>query len=157
MSHLTTVKTKYKDVDALKTALEKLGFEVTVAKYNLLEIKNMYGQLYDKKCCVKAVMRNDLPAGTISPKKKQYGEMGFSREADGTLVLIADHMDVELAAAKAWCPRYTDGNIKPWAKALPKAYSYEVTMAMIRRKGYAVAMETTDATGQIHVRVQRRN
>ena|SRR3990167_8742870 len=140
MSHITTVKTQFNCVESMKLALKKLGFEVVTSKFNLLTVKDYYGKLQPKKVCIRAWRKT--PDGQLSGQS----ELGFSREADNTLSLIADNMDVDPAHCL---------EVKPWAKALKKVYSYEVTMAAIRRKGYVIASESVDANKHIHVTVRR--
>lgn len=129
VSHLTTVRTQWSDPNAMAAALEQLGFKVVQSAGNSMRILDYYGYDSDVTVCLRATA-----PGLLSGKS----ELGFVKQADGTLSIVVDNMDMH----------------RPWYKQLPQRYSYARAMAELRRKGYSVVDEKT-ADGHIYVKVQK--
>jgi len=129
MSHFTTVKTKLRDVQCIKQALEDLGYEFLEAENEQkVQVRGYQGQLTDADLCVKA--------------SKTY-DIGIRLTNQG-VEFLADWWGVETTKG------VTE---EEFINQLSQRYAYHKIMKEVKAQGFSVEMEEEEEqTIQLTVR-----
>ncbi|MBH23620.1 MAG: hypothetical protein CMH57_03955 [Myxococcales bacterium] len=129
MSHFTTVKTKLRDVQCIKQALEDLGYEFVEAEAEQkVQVRGYQGQLTDADLCVKA--------------SKTY-DIGLRLTNQG-VEFLADWWGVETTKG------VTE---EEFINQLSQRYAYHKIMKEVKAQGFSIEMEEEEEqTIQLTVR-----
>lgn len=124
MSHLTTVKTEIRSVEALREACTALGLTLQAGG----RVRFYAGESDPVDCHVQ------LPG---------HYDLGFTRQADGTYGFVADE---ELIGGRSGTDDYGRGDagrqiLGEDCRRLRQEYSYAVLQAEARRKGLQISRQ----------------
>ncbi len=127
MSHFTTVKTKIRDFQCLKQALEDLGYEYTEAEEGV-KVRGYLNQLETADLCIKA--------------SKTY-DVGVRKTVDG-YELLADWWGVETTRG------LTE---QEFVNQISQRYAYHKVIKEVKARGFSVETEEEEQdTIQLTVR-----
>jgi hypothetical protein len=127
MSHFTNVKTKITDLEALKAALADLGHQVV-----------------EGDVAVRG-WRNTSQRAELAVRLGSF-DVGFSRGADGTYDVVADW----------WGVKTYDGVAQPeFMRRVTQRYAYHKVLGEVRRQGYALVEEESQADQSIRLVVRK--
>lgn len=131
MSHFTKCELKMTNEDAIRRALEELGYEYTAAAQGQsVTVRGYRGQTLE------AAFSIDM--GTY--------DVGVVRSEDGTYDLVADWWGVET----------TKGiSEEEFRDQLKQRYSYHNVKIACEAKGYTVEEETNEEDGSVNLVVRR--
>ena len=127
MSHFTTVQTKIKCLVTLKKVLAELGYSL---KEGVTQVRGYQGQLAD--------------AVAVIDTKASY-DIGIVQTQDG-YSLIGDWEMVQVRAGIEQAQLLQDIN---------RRYAYHKVMEEVKKRGYQVVEEQTDAQQHVTVRVRK--
>lgn len=130
MSHFTKVKTKIKNLEMLKQALQVIGLTFTEAEEN-------------EQVTVKGWENNNLEAQMSIDPGCSYG-IAVNKVDDG-YELNADWWAIET---------YTGKTQQEFLSTIEKQYAYETIMDKIKQQGYSVVTEE-ESKEQIRIVVRR--
>jgi hypothetical protein len=127
MSHFTNVKTKITDLEALKAALADLGHQVV-----------------EGDVAVRG-WRNTSQRAELAVRLGSF-DVGFSRGADGTYDVVADW----------WGVKTYDGVAQPeFMRRVTQRYAYHKVLGEVRRQGYTLVEEESQADQSIRLVVRK--
>ena len=130
MSHFTKVKTKMRDLVALKKALDDLGYTYTESESGEAFVKGYQGDSTTAALSIHASRTYDIGV--------QIGE--------NEVELVADWWGVETTRG------VTE---EEFVKSLKQRYTYHKVMSELEGRGYTVVSEEVD--GEEHIRIRVRS
>jgi hypothetical protein len=134
MSEYTKVEIKMKDPDCICSALKELGYPT--------ELHEVAQPLYGYQGDVRPERAN------IIVRRKHIGsaanDIGFSKNTDGTYEMIISEYDRRASHSGNFMSR------------LKQMYGVHKTKKFIKRKGYSISSQKTDADGKIKIRIRAR-
>lgn len=127
MSHFTNVKTKITDLEALKAALEDLGYPVVEGRATIRGWRH-------------ATEQAELAARLGS------FDIGFRRTADGTYDAVADWWGVRT---------YEGVSQADFMRRLTQRYAYRKVIGEVSKQGYTLVEEEQQADQSIRLVVRK--
>lgn len=133
MSHYTKVRTQIRDAEALKRAIEDMGYPCEEADYD--KDLPLYGYQGDKReQTADIVIRRE----SISPSSN---DIGFKKDDEGNYEIIISEYDARIK------PRFV--------QEVTQRYAYNVIVDTAEEQGFSVTIEETTEDGSLRVVVQR--
>ncbi|MBY0549276.1 MAG: DUF1257 domain-containing protein [Candidatus Obscuribacterales bacterium] len=132
VSHYTKIKTSISDAAFLVKALNDLGF-AHVDRHETAQ--NLYGYQNDRRTQTAEVIIRKQYVGAAS------NDIGFSREADGSLSAIISEFD-QLKYGAAWLNQVT------------QRYAYHAVINKLAEQGFSIESEHAEK-GQIKISLSR--
>lgn len=135
MSHYTTLKTAFKDVDALVEALAHVGFKTVEVHESPVNLMGFQG---DVRADMANVVIRRRHVGRLS------NDIGFRREPDGTYAAVISDYD-------------QTAHGEPWLARLRQRYAYTVATGQLTAQGFEIVEETTAKSQVISIVARRLN
>lgn len=144
MSHYVKVTTQYRDLSVLSEALSAIWPKATISLTSGRRVVG-YEKVLGPTC---QLIVAEAPAIEETRKRQNgdeynyssagplYGELGFRTEADGTLSMHCDHLDM------------------PALELLPQDYARRVATYRAQAEGWTVTEQTTE-TGEIVLNLEK--
>ena len=134
MSHIAKFTTQIKDADLLATALRSMGF--TVEQHAAPQRLSMYTA--DQDAFAEVIIRKTDPQlGTLPGSYRRhdgaynFGDLGFTRQPDGTFQVVCDGMDMD--RLDAGCLGRDQQHA--WMQSVTRAYTEQYDMAWALSQG----------------------